>query len=188
MKFKKNLFQTVTNNPINSKRALEEKKSKAVKDRGGSRVGMTAVKYSMVFFYPFHNTQLHLLTAYHLGLPNIYHLTFNMLSVLRKWLDDLDVPQGMHAMAQTDRIRYVTTYRLNLPRGWFNEKLLWCQKFAAPFSVGWSEKKFEVVFSRLSWTFWNILQQGPGWRVGRDTLPLNMNRTTSVMHSILQPQ
>ena len=52
MKFLQNLFQTVTNIPINSKTALEEKKPKAVKDRGGeSRVGMTAVKDSMVFFW-----------------------------------------------------------------------------------------------------------------------------------------
>ena len=52
MKFLQNLFQTVTNNPINSKTALGRKKTKAVKDRGGegSRVGMTTVKESMFFF------------------------------------------------------------------------------------------------------------------------------------------
>ena len=53
MKFLQNLFQTVTNNPINSKTALRRKKTKAVKLRGGgSGVGMTAVKDSMFFFMP----------------------------------------------------------------------------------------------------------------------------------------
>ena len=50
MKFLQNLFQTVTNNPINSKTAHEEKKPKAVKPRGGSGVGVTAVKDSMFVF------------------------------------------------------------------------------------------------------------------------------------------
>ena len=39
----------ILNNSINKKTALEEKKPNAVKDRG-SRVGLTAVKDSMVFF------------------------------------------------------------------------------------------------------------------------------------------
>ena len=53
MKVLQNLFHTVTNNPINSKTALKEKKPKVVKDRGGgSRVGMTAVKDSTFFLTP----------------------------------------------------------------------------------------------------------------------------------------
>ena len=56
MKFLPNLFQTVTNNPINSKTALEEKNLRRSKIGGGeSRVGMTAVKDYIFFLDPFPN-------------------------------------------------------------------------------------------------------------------------------------
>ena len=50
-----NLFHTLLNNPINEKTApKKEKKSKAVKDKGGgSGVGLTAVKGSMFFLFIF---------------------------------------------------------------------------------------------------------------------------------------
>ena len=55
LNFNKNLFHDLLNNSINNRRPIppppQKKKPKAVKDRGGgSRVGMTAVKDSMVFF------------------------------------------------------------------------------------------------------------------------------------------
>ena len=58
MKFIQNLFQTVTNNPINSKTALEKKYPRRSNLGGGSRVGMTAVKDSFYFFYAFPNSVL----------------------------------------------------------------------------------------------------------------------------------
>ena len=52
MKFLPNLFQTVTNNLIYSKTALEKKNLRRSNLGGGwSGVGMTAVKDSMFFFF-----------------------------------------------------------------------------------------------------------------------------------------
>ena len=51
MKFLQNLFQTVTNNLIYSKTALEKKNLRRSKIGGGSGVGMTAVKDSTFFVF-----------------------------------------------------------------------------------------------------------------------------------------
>ena len=54
MKFLQNLFQTVTNNPINSKTALKKKKPKAVKPRGGVRGRYDrGQRFNVGFFYFF---------------------------------------------------------------------------------------------------------------------------------------
>ena len=42
---------------------------------------------------------------YHLGSSNIYGLTFEFLPSPKEQLDDLDIPQGMHAMGKKDRQR-----------------------------------------------------------------------------------
>ena len=49
-------------------------------------------------------------TTYHLASSIIFYFTYVVLPIPRERLDDLDIPQGMEAMAQTNRITDIQTF------------------------------------------------------------------------------
>ena len=68
---------------------------------------------------------LPLTTQHHSGSYIIYHLPFEILPVPRESFNEIDIPEGMQAMAQTHRMTHrptdIVNYRLKRQGGWLRE-------------------------------------------------------------------